>query len=338
MVYFSLVYMYHKGTSLCKEVNMLTVSKSFERDKSTLKELEIRLQELTQTKDEYTLLIDEFNIQYDLKVGDIIRKILIFQEKKSRKKAQNDIKKFNLLERKYHESQAKYELLENEYKILKKVLDTLDKESEEYASLFKQLNSLKIKLTNAHVKFNKAKKAYFIEQEKYKNDPDCVLYETLRKTREEFEEKLKELLEEDAIELSKEMKMELKTLYRKASKLCHPDIVNKDQQEEANKIFQELNAAYRDKDINRVKEIYEDLKDNNHFISTSDSSSDAVVIHKKIENITKSVNAIKDVIEEIQCDETFMLIKSLNDEWDLYFKELKLELNNELRSLKKGEE
>ena len=329
--------MYHKGISLCKEVNMLTVSKSFERDISTLKELEIKLQELTQTKDEYTLLIDEFNIQYDLKVGDIIRKILIFQEKKSRKKAQNDIKKFKLLERKYRESQAKYELLENEYKILKNELDRLDKENEEHASLFKQLNSLKTKLTNAHVKLNKAKKAYFIEQEKYKNDPDCVLYETLRKTRKEFEEKLKELKEEDTIELSKEMKVELKTLYRNASKLCHPDIVNKDQQEEANKIFQELNAAYREKDINRVKEIYEDLKKNNHFISTSDSTSTTVVIHQKIDNIKKSVNAIKDVIEEIQCDETFMLIKSLNDEWDAYFEDLRIELNNELKLLKKGE-
>jgi len=319
---------------LSKKLNIPTISTSFEQEKSILKELELKLQDLIQEKDEYSLLIEEFNIQYDLEVGSIIRKILIFQEKKSRKKAQKEIVKFERLKRRYLELKTKYELLDNEYKFLKKELKKLNKNSEDYDILFKELQSLKTKVTNALVKLNKTQKAYFIEQEQYKNDPECILFETLRKTREEFEEKIKNLKKEDEVELSKEMKAELKIMYRKASKLCHPDIVTQDQKEEANKIFQELNDAYRDKDINRVKEIYANLKNKNHFVSTSDSSSDTVVIHKKIDNITKSVNSIIDIIENIKSDETFILIKSLDNDWKPYFKQLRVELKDELKSLK----
>ena len=84
---------------------------------------------------------------------------------------------------------------------------------------------------------------------------------------QEFEvsknEKIANLTEEELIEIKKK--------YRKASKLCHPDVVSEDQKELADKLFTELNKAYEQNDLKKVSEILENLKSGNFFVSKSDT-------------------------------------------------------------------
>lgn len=61
-------------------------------------------------------------------------------------------------------------------------------------------------------------------------------------------------------QLSKSEEKELKELYRKASKLCHPDIVPPEQKKEAEDIFKELNHYYSNKNIFQVRKILLKLK------------------------------------------------------------------------------
>ena len=49
--------------------------------------------------------------------------------------------------------------------------------------------------------------------------------------------------------LTREQQAELKKLYRKATKLCHPDVVNDRQKELADKIFAELIQAYQENNL-----------------------------------------------------------------------------------------
>jgi hypothetical protein len=56
-------------------------------------------------------------------------------------------------------------------------------------------------------------------------------------------------------ELNKEDKIQLKRLWRKACKLCHPDIVGDDFKEEANKLMKTLNEVYANNDIEAVQKI-----------------------------------------------------------------------------------
>ncbi|MBK7560888.1 MAG: DnaJ domain-containing protein [Chitinophagaceae bacterium] len=55
-------------------------------------------------------------------------------------------------------------------------------------------------------------------------------------------------------ELNEDEQKELKQKYRKASKLCHPDVVSEEQKELADKLFAELNAAYASNDLKRVRD------------------------------------------------------------------------------------
>jgi hypothetical protein len=60
--------------------------------------------------------------------------------------------------------------------------------------------------------------------------------------------------------LDEEAERELKSLYRKACSLCHPDKVTEDRKETAHRVFVELQEAYKSNDLSRVREIHEALK------------------------------------------------------------------------------
>ena len=60
--------------------------------------------------------------------------------------------------------------------------------------------------------------------------------------------------------LDEEAERELKSLYRKACSLCHPDKVIEGNKEAAHLVFVELQEAYKGNNLTRVREIHETLK------------------------------------------------------------------------------
>lgn len=59
--------------------------------------------------------------------------------------------------------------------------------------------------------------------------------------------------------LDLETEMEMKSLYRKACGLCHPDKVPEERKEAAHRVFIELQEAYKSNDLARVREIHKTL-------------------------------------------------------------------------------
>jgi hypothetical protein len=59
--------------------------------------------------------------------------------------------------------------------------------------------------------------------------------------------------------LDVETERELKSLYRKACNLCHPDKVPEEKKEAAHRVFVDLQEAYKGNDLIRVRGIYETL-------------------------------------------------------------------------------
>lgn len=60
--------------------------------------------------------------------------------------------------------------------------------------------------------------------------------------------------------LDEEAEWEIKSLYRRACGLCHPDKVPDEKKEAAHRLFVELQDAYKGNDLPRVREIYAALK------------------------------------------------------------------------------
>jgi len=224
--------------------------------KLEMKVLEGNLQELSEEKNEYINEINEFNTQYNLRLGEIISKIL----------------------------EKEKELLSKE------VSDNPEDEN--------------------------------IRQE----------YEEAQKNYEEFNRNYEEILKEERYELDGEELQELKRLWKKAVKLCHPDIVADHLKDKAQEIIQKLNEAYGKKDIEAVREILYSLENRLSFDVASDTIANKEILRVKIIEIRNKIDEMLHEIEEIKADETFILIQGL-DNWDVYFENIYVQLQRQYDNL-----
>ncbi len=137
-------------------------------------------------------------------------------------------------------------------------------------------------------------------------------------------------------ELTEEEQKELKQKYRKASKLCHPDVVSEEQKELADKLFAELSAAYERNDLERVKEILENLEKGNFFVSKSDAINEKQLLRAEIEKLRMRIKELKQEVHSIKESEAFETITNIED-WDVYFKTTKEKLQEQAKELESGE-
>jgi len=149
---------------------------------------------------------------------------------------------------------------------------------------------------------------------------------------QEFEvsknEKVADLTEEELIEIKKK--------YRKASKLCHPDVVSEDQKELADKLFTELNKAYEQNNLKKVTEILENLKKGNLFVSKSDTITEKQLMKAEIEKLKIRITELQQQMQLIKESDAYKTISSIKD-WNVYFKETKEKLENQAKELASGE-
>ncbi|HEY8658437.1 MAG TPA: J domain-containing protein [Hanamia sp.] len=142
---------------------------------------------------------------------------------------------------------------------------------------------------------------------------------------------------EKVAELSEEEMIEIKKKYRKASKLCHPDVVSEDQKELADKLFTELNRAYEQNDLKKVTEILENLKKGNFFVSKSDTITEKQLMKAEIEKLKIRITELQQQMQLIKESDAYKTISSIKD-WDAYFKETKEKLENQAKELEDGGE
>ncbi len=151
---------------------------------------------------------------------------------------------------------------------------------------------------------------------------------------EEFDAEYEEIMREDRKELDEEEKTELKRLFKKASKLCHPDIVSGELREKATEIMQELNDANSKRDINKIKEILFSLESGNDFKVFSDTIQDKDLLKSKIVEIREMIKQKELEIQEIEDADVMKIIANYKD-INIYFNEVKKQLEEEYNNLKK---
>jgi hypothetical protein len=137
--------------------------------------------------------------------------------------------------------------------------------------------------------------------------------------------------------LSADELKEIKNKYRKASKLCHPDIVNNNQKEAANEMFIELNAAYERNDLKRVSEILEDLQQGNIFTSIADNTDVKPTIKNELKRLHKCIQDLSNEIDKIKSSEAFLKVIAIEN-WDDFFASTKQQLKKQLNELENGRE
>jgi len=222
--------------------------------------------------------------------------------------------------------------LKHELSILEKEFLLYSNKVEEYHNI---INDFNIKY---HKKLGDLIEEILVLREEYyeymakENDDFNVEYKESKQDHEEFHNEFKQFSYSNSIDLSKEDKKELKRLYKKASRLCHPDILEDEKKVEAEEIFKELNAAYEQKDIKKVSSILHQLLSGESFISASDSLFDKKVLKRKISILREKIKKIKIEISALKENETFIMLNKIDDIYD-YFVQMQEELMAEKDSI-----
>jgi len=222
--------------------------------------------------------------------------------------------------------------LKLELKILEKQFLLLSCRVEEYHNAINDFNA------KYHITLGTLIEEVLILREEYyefmykNNDQYEYEYFEAKKDFENFHSEFKDHHYETPIELSKKEKKELKRLYKKASRLCHPDIIEEGKRDKAEELFKTLNAAYQQKDLNKVSEILEQLLTGESFSITSDAIFDKKILKRKIGTTRGKIKSIRIELESIKQNETFILVNKIDD-LDDYFEDKRHELQEEKENI-----
>jgi hypothetical protein len=219
--------------------------------KMELKVLEGRLQELSEEKNEYLGEIHDFNIQYNLHLGEVIRKILELKKEILYKKTLLKRRPLDNTKKCYEKTQEEVDQVKDELSTLKKQLDEMDSLDDAYDDLYEEFKRAKDAYKEKVEDLIDLAKEIDDLTEELEGDSEFEEYQDANNEYESFNSEYEEIINEDRYELSDEELIELKKLYRKASKLCHPDVVEDELKEQALILMQELNEAYGKKDLKR---------------------------------------------------------------------------------------
>lgn len=294
--------------------------------KLKLQQYKISLRKLNTKKSKYLKKIDDFNTRYTQEFHIILDEILRLRIKQFKKEFISFKSYYDDLMKLFKEKKdslnqlKKYqnELLEQLCMANDFVIQNIKEEL-----LVNKNNIKQTQLTLQNIKLSIQQ--LNIKDKKYN-------YEEAFSDYKEFSKSYSDL-KTTKFDLNSQEEKELKYIYKKASKLCHPDMVDEFKLEDAQEVFKELNEAYKNKNLNKLQEIFSFLEGANIFKKDEVEVEDIDSIKKDIKNIKFLLKNILQEINEIKNDEKNSFIFEI-DNMDEYFSSLKQSLQEQLNTLK----
>ena len=125
---------------------------------------------------------------------------------------------------------------------------------------------------------------------------------------------------------------ELRRLYRQASQKCHPDKVDEADREHANRLFVQLQAAYRNNDIGGVRAIHAAVREGHLFVDQSMTLTATESLGHAITVLRRDLDQLAAQINQLRRSATYRTLKDLAD-WDAYFAEQRVALEQAIEQL-----
>jgi len=150
---------------------------------------------------------------------------------------------------------------------------------------------------------------------------------------ERFHKQNQETKKKRLVYLSAEQREELKRMFRRASKFCHPDVVADELKEKLTRLFVRLKNAYDESDIEEVGRILHQVDGRNGVMMKIESLTETDKLRTYAQTLRKSITELRDEVEQLKTSDTYQIITSITD-MDEYFSEKKVRLEAELQALK----
>lgn len=150
---------------------------------------------------------------------------------------------------------------------------------------------------------------------------------------EDYSDQYQSLEDEPApAALDPEEQGELKALYRKASMRCHPDRVAEEKKAGAEEVFKRLTKAYKENDIEGVRQILDELKTGKSMGDRAASLAEIEQLRKAVEDLRIKVQQLREELAELRGSDIGQQIEAAGD-WVSYFSDKKIQLEKEIADL-----
>ena len=225
---------------------------------------------MTNTLKQLRLLIEQNNYNEALKIAESIFHIA---ENKILEQLINNIKikdkiecinKLNFLEQIYQKPYTTENInllgLQTTYQLLKTQLLVLTNQKAEAEKLIAQFRIQYYRQLGFLINEILTERLKLFEQLKDTNPDKQFEYKKTQEQFQQFSKQWEHVSKEQKSNIDEETRQRLTFVYRKASKLCHPDTVKEEMKEIAQKIFVELHKAYIENDIQTVEQILQQLE------------------------------------------------------------------------------
>jgi len=133
--------------------------------------------------------------------------------------------------------------------------------------------------------------------------------------------------------LGDEAERELKSLYRKACSLCHPDKVPEERKEAAHRVFVNLQEAYKSNDLTKVQQILETLKAGGVLGTRSTTLSEAEALKGAIAELEYAITKLAAELSALQENDGVGLMDAAGTteaDWETFLEQRRQTLEQEL--------
>jgi DNA repair exonuclease SbcCD ATPase subunit len=297
-----------------------------------LKTLEVEVATLSDEKNELQFQLDKFQQQYHTRLGALLRDILELRkriESSALRKKQRD---YEVQAAAYRELKKQLDDLKQQRDELEEKQASCDEFSDEYDQIVEELQALNELIRKQEEALNAQRQRTKTTKESLDDSPEQRSFHQAQQDFEAFEETHQAIINEDRQALSDEEEQTLKAAYRRAARLCHPDLVSDELKDQAHRIMQALNLAKDKGDLAAVEEILYKLQNGLGFEVASNTITDKNVLRAKIAELRRRIDDLHAELAEMQ-QSTAVQVASVPADWDEYLNEKEAQLQSEHRRL-----
>lgn len=279
--------------------------------KLELKALEEQMRELIDKRNARIQILDDFNDSYMKRLGPLMAQILRLRQA--------------LAEATLRRQQAEVRRREADYlrcqQYMAQAVEELTSLTQRWRSL--PASSLQAAETRRRVQQQNALIASLLaeaqELEKgltREEEPARQARDEARQEYEEYQEQQHDAQARFSFEqkLSQDERQELKKLWRQASKLCHPDLVDDELKDEANAMMVQLNQARQRGDVAAVRSLFARLQKGLGPLMASDRLNDLTRLRARIAEVKGHITGLLAELSKLEGESAWQLVSSLQDQ------------------------
>lgn len=286
--------------------------------KLELKALEARLRDLIDKRNARIQILDDFNDLYHLRLGPLMSRILELRKRlaasaQRKQEAERKRREKDYQSCQHYISQAVDRLATLRQQWMDQRSDSresvetrqhIQQQTELITALLAEIRELEIDFSRQDDgATRRAQEEASHEYEEYQEQQQDAQHRFTRDQR-----------------LSPDERNELKQLWRRASRLCHPDVVADDLKEKAHQMMVQLNQARQNADLAAVRALLTQLQNGLEPMMASDRLNDLQHLRQKIKQLREQISALLNEINELEAENAWRLATSVTDK-EAYFSE-----------------